>query len=85
MVQAKVELFETAKMAYTLYGWVLQEIAKEFGWETAFRAQSRIGDRMAGLYKPMFRQKCAGVELGAGAIAEALGGVSRPDPCATCR
>ena len=73
MVQAKEEVFEAAKMAYTLYGWLLQEVAKEVGLETAFRAQSRIGDRLADLYEPMFKQKCAGAELGAVAIAEALG------------
>lgn len=73
MMQAKEEVFEAAKMAYTLYGWLLQEVATEVGWETAFRAQSRIGDRLAGLYEPMFEQKSAGAELGVGAIAEALG------------
>lgn len=72
MVQAKEEAFNAAKLAYTLYGWLLQEVAKEVGWETAIRAQGRLGDRFADLYDGMFKKKCAGAELGAGAIAAAL-------------
>jgi hypothetical protein len=72
MAQATQEAFEAAKLAYTLYGWLLQEVAKEVGWETAIRAQSRLGDRFADLYSRMFKEKCAGAELGGDVIAATL-------------
>lgn len=49
MVQATPEAFETAKTAYTLHGWLLQEIAEESGWEKATEMHTGLGDRWAGI------------------------------------
>lgn len=72
MVQAKEEAFSAAKLAYTVYGWLLQEMAKEVGWETAIKVHGRVGDHFAGLFDGMFREKCAGPKLDGDAIAASL-------------
>jgi steroid delta-isomerase-like uncharacterized protein len=37
--------FEAAKVAYTGYGWLLQEMAKELGWDRTIAIYAGIGDK----------------------------------------
>ena len=74
MVQATAEAFETAKTAYTLYGWLLQEVAKESGWEKAVELHTRIGDLWAGVLSGMLRDQCGEQKLDAASVASVTDG-----------
>jgi hypothetical protein len=72
MVKATAEAFEAAKKAYTLYGWLLQEIAKQFGWEKAVEMHARIGDPWAAMASGMLREKCGERKLDAASVASTV-------------
>ena len=72
MVKAAPEAFDAAKTAYTLYGWLLQEMAKEFGWEKAIEMHARLGDRWAGIVGGMFREQCGERTLDAASVASVV-------------
>jgi len=72
MVKATAEAFEAAKTAYTLYGWLLQEMAKEFGWEKAVEMHTRIGNPWAGTVGGMMREKCGERKLDAASVASTV-------------
>jgi hypothetical protein len=77
MVHAREDVFNAAKMAYTLYGWLLQEMAKEIGWDRALKVQEEVGDRFAEMIGEMFKEKCAGPKLDGKGIAASLDEVYR--------
>lgn len=69
MAKATAEAFEAAKTAYTLYGWLLQEMAKEFGWEKAVEMHTRIADPWAGMLGRILHEKCQERKLDAASVA----------------
>jgi len=47
MVKAPDNAYEAAKIAWTCYGWLLQEAAADLGWKKAIAVNGRVGQRMA--------------------------------------
>jgi hypothetical protein len=71
-VEARAGAFEAARVAYTLYGWLLQEMAKEVGWEKTVEINASVGDRLGGMIGGMLRDKCADREVNAASVASIL-------------
>ncbi|MGE5644979.1 MAG: hypothetical protein ACM336_04220 [Acidobacteriota bacterium] len=65
--------YESAKKAYTLYGWFLQEAAAELGWERAIAIQGRAGERAAGGLARALRARGGEGKLDASSVAAVLG------------
>jgi len=72
MVKADDSAFEAAKNAYTLYGWLLQEVAKGAGWERTTAIHAGVGDKLAGMLGGMVRAKCGQQKPDAACIAAVL-------------
>ncbi len=72
MVKANDSAFEAAKNAFTLYGWFLQEVAKEVGWDKAVAIHAGNGDKVAGMLGGMVRAKCGQQKPDGGRVAAAL-------------
>lgn len=72
MIKANDQAFASAKLAYTLYGWLLQESAAEIGWEKTLAIQARIGGRFASMFKEMFKAGSPGPALDPAAVAGSL-------------
>ncbi|MFB3777748.1 MAG: hypothetical protein ACE141_09055 [Bryobacteraceae bacterium] len=63
---------EAAKNAYTFYGWFLQEVAKEVGWDKAVAIHAGNGDKFAGMLGGMVRAKCSQQKPDAECVAAVL-------------
>lgn len=72
MVWATESAYQAAKTAYTLYGWYLQEVAAEFGWENAIALQGRTGIRMADMLAGALRSACGERKLQPAAISDCI-------------
>ena len=72
MGKANDSAFEAAKNAYTLYGWLLQEVAKEVGWDKALASNAGVGDRLGGLVGGIVRAKCGERKPDAACISAVL-------------
>ena len=72
MGKANDSVFEAAKNAYALYGWLLQDVAKEVGWDRAIAIHAGGGDRIAGMLGGMVRAKCRQQTPDAASVAEVL-------------
>ena len=57
MVKASDSAFEAAKSAYIGCGWLLQEVAKEVGWEKTIAIYASTGDRGGQWLGAMVRAK----------------------------
>ena len=77
MVKATAEAFEAAKTAYTLYGWLLQEMAKEFGWEKAIEMYTRLGDPWAKMFGGLLRDQCGERKVDSASVASVVEGIDR--------
>jgi hypothetical protein len=77
MARANESAFEAAKNAYTLYGWLLQEVAKEAGWDKAIAINAGIGERIAGIFAGMVRAKCGEQKPDAACVAGVLEDVNK--------
>ena len=72
MVKASDSAFEAAKTAYTGYGWLLQEVAKDAGWDKAIAINASTGDRVGQWLGSMVRAKCGEQKPDAASIAAGL-------------
>lgn len=72
MGKANDSAFEAAKNAYTMYGWLLQEVAKEAGWDKAIARNAGVGDRLGGVVGGMVRAKCGEQKPDAACISAVL-------------
>jgi hypothetical protein len=72
VVKASDSAFEAARNAYTLYGWLLQEVAKETSWDKALASNAGVGDRLGGLVGGIVRAKCGERKPDAACISAVL-------------
>jgi len=72
MAKANESAFEAAKNAYTMYGWFLQEVAREAGWDKAIAIHAGVGDKIGGMLGGMVRAKCGEQKPDATCIAAVL-------------
>ena len=72
MAKANESAFEAAKNAYTMYGWFLQEVAREAGWDKAIAIHAGVGDKIGGMLGGMVRAKCGEQKADAACVSAVL-------------
>ena len=72
MMKASDSAFEAAKSAYMGSGWLLQEVAKEVGWEKTIAIYAVAGGKFAALLGGMVRTKCGEQKVDAACISAVL-------------
>jgi hypothetical protein len=55
MVRCVDSAFESAKIAWTCYGWLLREISAEVGWEKTLRMERRVGRTMGAAFAELLQ------------------------------
>lgn len=72
MVKASDSAFEAAKAAYMIYGWLLQEVARETGWDRTIAMNVGVGGRMGAVFGMAVHARCSEQKPDAACIAAAL-------------
>ncbi len=72
MITADNRAYQSAKTAYMIYGWLVQETVAKLGWERAMALQSGVGTKMGESLGQMVRQHCEDTKPTASGVTAAL-------------